>query len=365
MRKRDYYEVLGVGRNADKSEIKKAYRKAATKHHPDKNPGDHEAEEKFKEAAEAYEVLHDDEKRNLYNQFGHAGLKGTGFSGFGGFEDIFSSFGDIFSDIFGTGSGARTRHADKGTDLRYDLSIELEEAATGTERVIDINKSVTCTKCNGTGAQKGTYPETCPTCHGRGQVARQHGFFSISTPCHTCSGMGQVIRNPCGNCGGTGKAQESKSLKVKIPAGVESGQHLRVSGEGEAGERGATAGDLYVVIHVKQHRIFDRSNGDLVCQLHISFAQATLGTEIEVPTLLGKATLKIPKGTQTHSLFKVRGEGMPGIHGSRKGDLIVQVVMQTPKRLSREQEELLREFADVSGESVSEKSKGFFQRFHR
>jgi molecular chaperone DnaJ len=362
--KRDYYEVLGVDRNADKAEIKKAYRKAAVKYHPDKNPDDKEAEEKFKEASEAFQVLYDDEKRRLYDQFGHAGLKGSGFSGFSGFEDIFSSFGDIFSDIFG-GFGTRSRHPGTGASLRYDLSVELEEAATGVEKIIEFTKNVTCAECGGSGARPGTYPETCPVCHGHGQVAKRHGFFSISTTCHKCGGAGKIITHPCPKCHGGGKTQEAKSLNVKIPAGIESGQQLRLSGEGETGERGAPPGDLYVVIHIKPHRVFERSDKDLLCQLPISFTQAALGAEIEVPTLLGKATLTIRKGTQTHSLFKIPGEGMPDLRGGRKGDLIVQVIVQTPKKFSRKQEALLREFAELSGEKVSEKSEGFFQRFIR
>ncbi len=362
--KRDYYEILGVDRNTAKAEIKKAYRKAAVKYHPDKNPDDKEAEEKFKEASEAFQVLHDDEKRRLYDQFGHAGLKGAGFSGFSGFEDIFSNFGDIFSDIFG-GFGARSRHPGTGASLRYDLPIELEEAATGAEKIIEFTKSVACAECGGSGARSGTYPETCSVCHGHGQVAKRHGFFSISVTCHRCGGSGKVITHPCPQCRGEGKAQESKSLKVKIPAGIESGQQLRLSGEGEAGERGAPPGDLYVVIHIKPHRIFERSDNDLLCQLPISFTQAALGAEIEVPTLLGKASLTIKKGTQTHALFKIQGEGLPSLRGGRQGDLIVQVIVQVPKKFSRKQETLLREFAELSGEKVSEKSEGFFQRFIR
>jgi len=362
MNKRDYYEVLGVDKGSSKSEIKKAYRSAAMKYHPDKTDGDKESEEKFKEASEAYDVLHDESKRKIYDQFGHAGLKGSGFSGAGGFEDIFSNFGDIFSDIFG---GGRARHSGAGSDLRYDLTIELDEAATGTNSVIDFDKKETCTHCAGSGAEKGTSPQTCNTCGGRGEVARQHGFFAVRTTCPSCGGSGQTIKDKCKKCHGVGSEQVRKSLTVKIPAGIESGQHLKLAGEGEPGKRGGPPGDLFVVIHVNQHKIFERSGRDLICQLPISFVQATLGAEIEVPTLLSKATLKIPKGTETHALFKIRGEGMPQLHGGGNGDLIVQVIVQVPKKLTKDMEELLRQYAELSGEKVSEKAEGFFQRFLR
>ncbi len=362
MDKRDYYEVICIGRSASKDEIKKAYRKAAMKYHPDKNPGDREAEEKFKEASEAYEVLSDESKRQIYDQFGHAGLKGSGFSGFSGFEDIFSNFGDIFSDIFG---GGRARHRGGGADLRYDMSITLEEAATGADKEIEFKKSVRCDACGGSGAELGTRPETCQTCGGQGQVARQHGFFAVSTTCPSCGGSGCVIKSPCGNCRGTGKATEDKTLNVKVPAGINAGQNLRLTGEGEAGTHSGPPGDLYVVIHIKEHAIFEREDQHLVCQLPISFSQAALGAEMEMPTLLGRATLKIPKGTQTHKLFKIKGEGMPSLGGGANGDLLVQVVVKTPEKLSKEQERVIREYAELSGEKVSEKTKGFFHRFTR
>ena len=368
MTKKDYYEILGVGRDASKEEIKKAYRKAAMKYHPDKNQDDKVAEEKFKEAAEAYEVLRDESKRSTYDRFGHEGLRGSGFSGFRGAEDIFSSFSDIFGDIFGGGfggGGASRASRGQGADLRYDLEIELEEAATGLEKNIELRKNVRCPHCEGAGAEPGTSVDVCSTCGGHGQVARQQGFFSISMPCPTCSGSGKIIKNRCGTCNGNRKVVKKKSLIVKIPAGIESGQNLRLKGEGEPGEYGAPDGDLYVVIGVAPHRHFERHGKDLVCQLNITFAQAALGAEIEIDTLLGKSTLLVPKGTETHTLLKVRGEGLPSVQGRGKGDLAVQVVVKTPQRLDDEQEELLRKFAEIEGESVLEKAKGVFEKLFR
>jgi len=368
MTKRDYYEILGVERQAPKEEIKKAYRKAAMKHHPDKNPGDKAAEDKFKEAAEAYEVLHDDNKRSTYDRFGHDGLKGSGFSGFRGAEDIFSNFSDIFGDIFGGGfGGGRSSRSSRGqgADLRYDLEIELEEAATGLEKNIEVRKNVRCSGCDGSGAEKGTSADVCSTCGGHGQVARQQGFFSISMPCPTCSGSGKIIKNPCKKCNGQRKVVKTKNLNVKVPAGIESGQNLRLTGEGEPGEHGAPDGDLYVTVSIAPHQLFERHGKDLVCQLNVSFSQAALGAELEIDTLSGKSTLMVPKGTQTHTLLKVRGEGMPSLHGRSKGDLVVQVVVKTPQRLDADQEELLRKFAEIEGESVLEKAKGVFEKLFR
>ena len=364
MIKKDYYEVLGVERSVSKVEIKKAYRTAAVKHHPDRNPGNKESEEKFKEAAEAYEVLHDEQKRQIYDRYGHEGLKGTGFSGFRGFEDIFSSFGDVFEEFFG-GFGGGRRSTGRGADLRYHMSIDLEEAAEGAEKIIDLVLDVPCSACHGTRAEPGTSPERCSVCGGYGQVRRTQGFFSVNITCHTCGGLGQVIKHPCKQCAGQGKEKKEKQLSVKIPSGVDTGSHLRLVGEGEPSISTGRDGDLYVLIDVKDHSVFERHGNDLACQLPISFAQAALGVEIEVPTLLGEATLSIPARTQTHKLFRVRGEGMPILHDRGKGDLIVQVIIKTPDKLSKEQEKLLREYAELSGEAVKKPSKGFFKKLYK
>ena len=368
MIKKDYYEVLGVDKNSDKAEIKKAYRKAAMKYHPDKNPDDKEAEEKFKESSEAYEVLHDDEKRRLYDQFGHDGLKRTGFSGFRGAEDIFSAFGDIFGDIFGGGFGGgfgRRKQQGQGSDLRYDMEITLEEAATGLSKEVVVSKNVSCSVCNGTCSEEGYGPTTCTTCNGQGQVARREGFFSFAVTCPACNGAGQMIKNPCKKCRGTGVELKEKKLNVKVPAGIETGQNLRLTGEGEPGKYGARNGDLFVVVHVTQHDNFERHGDDLVCQLPISFAQAALGSDMEIHTLLGEATIKIPKGTQSQTLLRIKGEGMPMLQRKGRGDLIVQVVVKTPEKITKEQEELLRKFAELSGDKVKGKSKGVFEKLFR
>ncbi|MBI5637895.1 MAG: molecular chaperone DnaJ [Nitrospinae bacterium] len=357
MTKRDYYEVLGVERGAPKEEIKKAYRKAAMKFHPDKNPGDKAAEESFKEAAEAYEVLHDDKKRQVYDRYGHEGLRGTGFSGFEGAEDIFANFGDIFGDLFGGGFGRRERG--RGADLRYDLTLTLEEAATGLDKVIDIKKHVICPSCHGTKTEPGTHPATCPSCGGAGQVRRQAGFFAIQTPCGACQGTGQIIKNPCKKCKGSGKQVEKKELKVKIPAGIDEGQHLRLVGEGEPGSLGMPDGDLYVVIEVEKHEKFERHGDDLATRAGISFPVAALGGELDVPTIYGTTVkLEIPRGTPSHKLFRIKGEGMPVLQRRGKGDLHVQVVIEVPDKLTKEQEALLRDFAKISGENV--KKGGIF-----
>ncbi|MDH5543160.1 MAG: molecular chaperone DnaJ [Nitrospinota bacterium] len=368
MIKRDYYEVLGVERNSDKSEIKKAYRKAAMKYHPDKNPGDKEAEEKFKESSEAYEVLHDDEKRRLYDQFGHDGLKRTGFSGFRGAEDIFSAFGDIFGDIFGggfSGGFGRRKQQGQGGDLRYDLEISLEDAARGMDKEITVVKNILCPVCEGSCSAEGYGPTTCSTCNGQGQVARRQGFFSFAVTCPKCNGQGQVIKNPCKKCGGTGVEMKERKLRVKVPAGIESGQNLRLTGEGEPGKYGARNGDLFAVVHIRQHDNFERHGDDLVCQLPISFAQAALGADMEIKTLLDEATIKIPPGTQSQSLLRVKGEGMPMLQRKGRGDLIVQVIVKTPENLTGEQEEILRKFAEISGDSVKGKNKGVFEKLFR
>lgn len=352
MVKHDYYEILGVSRNATDEEIKKAYRQMALKYHPDRTPGDKEAEEKFKEAAEAYEVLKDTEKRSLYDHFGHEGLKRTGFQGFTGFDDIFSSFGDIFEDFFGFG-GRRRRdrsYVQRGADLRYDLSISLREAAFGKEKEIEFDKHELCKTCSGTGVKPGKSKQTCPSCAGKGQVSHTQGFFTISSTCSRCSGQGEINPNPCKECRGSGLALVQKQLKVKIPAGVETGIRLKLSGEGEAGERGGPAGDLYVVLHVEADPFFERQGNDIICQIPISFSQAALGAHIEVPTLNGHEKITIPPGTQTGQTFTIHGAGIPFLQRKGKGDELVQVVVKTPTRLSPRQVKLFEELASMEQE---------------
>jgi len=361
--KRDYYEVLGIGRNANDEEIKKAYRKLALKYHPDKNPGDNESEEKFKESAEAYEVLRDPEKRSLYDHYGHEGLRGTGFQGFTGFEDIFSSFSDIFEDFFGFGTGGRKRETSRrGSDLKYDLQISFLEAAFGKEAEIEIERPEECQNCKGSGAKPGTSRLQCHVCGGRGQIIRSQGFFSISTTCYQCNGEGTIIKESCKECNGRGRIRETKKILVKIPRGVETGSRIRLKGEGERGIKGGPYGDLYIFIHVEPHPFFERDGDDVICQIPISFSQATLGSEIEVPILEGSKKLTIPAGTQTNETFRLKGEGFYHLHGSGRGDLLIQVVVKTPTSLTKRQEELLREFAEISGEEISKKQKNFFQK---
>ncbi|MFZ1986730.1 MAG: molecular chaperone DnaJ [Desulfatitalea sp.] len=360
--KRDYYEVLGVAKSASESDLKAAYRKLALKYHPDRNPGDKAAEDSFKEAAEAYEVLRDAQKRQLYDRYGHQGLENSGFSGFGGFEDIFSSFGDIFEDFFGFNSrrGGRGR-AQRGADLRYDLSINFMEAVFGVETTIDLEKHETCTACEGRGAEPGTHPETCPQCRGAGQVGRSQGFFTIRTTCPQCRGAGQIIAKPCKTCNGHGQHMARKSVTVKIPAGVDSDSRLRLSGEGEAGAMGGPAGDLYVFIHVKPHDFFRREENDVICQIPISFVQATLGDKIVVPTLKGEKTLEIPKGTQFGDVFRFRSEGVPSLRTGRPGDQVIQVTVKTPTNLNKKQEALLKEFAALEDAKLGKRLKELFK----
>jgi len=363
MTKRDYYEILGISRTASADEIKKAYRQLALKYHPDRNPGDSECEEKFKEASEAYEVLRDQEKRNLYDRFGHEGLRNSGFSGFAGFDDIFASFGDIFEDFFGFGGfGGRRRNrstARRGADLRYDMSISLHDAAFGIEKNIEVEKAVQCSACSGSGAAPGTSPETCGMCRGTGRVMQQQGFFSIATTCPRCRGNGTTVAKPCKHCKGSGRELQKKSLKVKIPAGVETGMKLRLNSEGEPGERNGPPGDLYVFLHVEEDSFFKRHDNDIVCQVPISFSQAALGTELEVPTLYGQERLKIPRGIQSGDLLSIRGAGMPYLNSRGKGDQIVQIIVKTPSKLSKKQEELFKELAAL--EERDEDKKGFIQ----
>ena len=368
MNKRDYYEVLGVSRESGEVEFKAAYRKMALKYHPDRNPGDKEAEEKFKEAAEAYDVLTDAEKRQLYDRFGHEGLAGSGFRGFNGFEDIFSNFGDIFEGIFGFGGGGGRTRARQGKSLRYDLELSLKEAFHGKEAEISFPRLEGCSTCHGSGAKPGTQPQTCGTCQGRGQVIRSQGFFQVSSTCPACHGQGEIISQPCPECGGGGKTRVEKEIQVKIPAGVDTGSQLRLRGEGESGENGGPPGDLFVVIHVKEHNFFAREDDDLICQIPISFVQATLGDTMAIPLLGEEDTheLTIPKGTQPDEIIKVPGKGMVSLRGFRKrGDLYIKIVVKIPEKLNQRQTELLQEFAQTEGLALSKKKgkgKGFWKK---
>ena len=349
MSKRDYYQVLGVQKNASEADLKKAFRRLAMKYHPDRNQGNTESERMFKESKEAYDVLSDAKKRAAYDQLGHAGVDasagfggGPGDMGAGGFSDI---FGDVFGDIFGGRGGGR--RSNRGADLRYDLPLTLEEAVAGTEVKIRIPASVECHHCGGTGAKRGTKPKTCTTCGGAGQVRMQQGFFSIQQTCPECHGGGQVIDNPCSHCHGAGRIQQQKTLSVKVPAGVDTGDRIRLAGEGEAGERGGATGDLYVQVHVKEHHIFTREDSHLFCEVPIGFVIAALGGELEVPTLNGKVVLKIPAGTQTGKMFRMRGKGVKPVRGGAVGDLICRVIVETPVNLTERQKELLRELDET------------------
>ncbi|MBO1924148.1 molecular chaperone DnaJ [Thiomicrorhabdus sp. 6S3-12] len=344
MSKRDYYEVLGVSKSASEGEIKKAYRKLAMKYHPDRNPDDKEAEDKFKEASEAYEVLSDAQKRATYDQFGHAGLdgQGGGHGGFGG--GGFGGFGDIFEDLFGGGFGGGHRGPRPGADMQYELDITLEQAVSGTKIDIKIPTKDVCDVCDGTGAESSSDVEVCSTCGGAGQVRMQQGFFAVNTTCPTCHGTGKIIKKACKKCHGEGYVHDTKTLSVSIPAGVDTGDRIRLQGEGEAGEQGAPKGDLYVRIHVKKHSVFERDGNNLFCQIPLSFATAALGGSLDVPTLGGKANLKIPAGTQSGQRFKLSGKGVKSVRSSLVGDLIVQVHIETPVKLTARQKELLEEF---------------------
>jgi len=355
--KRDYYEILGVDREADMNTIKRAYRKLAMKYHPDRNPDDAEAAEHFREVTEAYEVLSDQEKRARYDQFGHAGVDDQmqdfwsrgGFQDSHAFRDFGDVFGDIFGDVFGFGGGGR---AARGADLRYQLELTLEEAATGREVELDIPKQVACDTCHGSGARPGTNPIPCRTCGGHGQVQMNQGFFAVRRTCPACHGLGKQIESPCVDCGGSGRVRTQKRMKVRIPEGVYDGAQIRVSGEGEAGPQGAPSGDLYIVVSLKKHPIFERDGADLHCNMPITFPQAALGSEVEAPTLGGKVKIRIPAGTQSGKVFRLKGHGVSDIRARHKGDLYVRVQVDVPKRMTKEQERLLREFADATGDDV-------------
>lgn len=364
MSKRDYYEVLGVARDTSEREIKKAYKRLAMKFHPDRNPGDKAAEASFKEIKEAYEILTDSDKKAAYDQFGHAGVdpnRGGHGGGQGDFGDI---FGDVFGDIFGGGRrGGGQRQAARGSDLRYNLELSLEEAVRGLTKELRIPTLAACDLCDGSGAKKGTSATTCGTCHGQGQVQMRQGFFAVQQACPTCHGRGKIIKDPCSKCHGEGRVEKSKTLSVKIPAGVDTGDRIRLTGEGEAGEFGAPPGDLYVQVSVREHAIFTRDANNLYCEVPISFSKAALGGEIEVPTLDGKVSLKIPTETQTGRMFRLRGKGVKSVRSHAVGDLLCKVVMETPVNLNEKQKELLREFeATLTGESKkhSPKAEGFF-----
>lgn len=384
--KRDYYEILGVAKGSSDPEIKKAYRKLAVKYHPDKNPGDKEAEDKFKEIGEAYEVLSNADKRAAYDRYGHAAFAGGaagpgGFAGgAGGFHDPFDVFrevfgaggggggmgGGIFDEIFGGGfGGGGSRTSNRGADLRYDLEISLEEAFRGCEKQISIRKANTCDACGGSGAQKGSGSKTCPTCGGAGNVTVSRGFFSMSQTCPKCNGAGVIIEKPCSTCHGEGRTETSTKIQLRIPAGVDTGSRLRSSGQGEAGLRGGPPGDLYVVLHVKEHPLFERHDEDLHCQVPIQFTTAALGGQITVPTLEGKATIKVPPGTQTGSIFRLRGKGMPDLRSKTPGDLHIHLKVEVPNKLNSEQKEKLQAFADTCDDSTHPEGNSFFEKAKR
>src|SRR5688572_28182449 len=367
-KKRDYYEVLGVNRDASEEDIKKAYRKLAMKHHPDRNPDSKDAEERFKEAKEAYEILCEPEKRRAYDAYGHAGVNpqmgmgGEGGPGFGGFAE---AFGDIFSDIFGGGQGRGRSTVFRGAELRYNLEVSLEQAARGTETKIRIPTMEACETCHGSGAKTGTQPKTCETCHGQGTVRLSQGFFSIQQTCPTCHGSGKMISDPCVTCRGAGRIKKHKTLSVKIPAGVDEGDRIRLSGEGESGVNGGPPGDLYVVIHLTEHSVFQREGDDLHCEMPISFSQAALGGEIETPPLDGSAKIKIPPETQSGQVFRLRGKGIKGVRSTYPGDLMCQVVVETPVRLTDRQKDLLRELEEINtrdGNRHNPRAKGFMDK---
>jgi molecular chaperone DnaJ len=375
MSKRDYYEVLGVSKSASEAELKKAFRKLSMKYHPDRNPDNAEAEESFKEAKEAYEILKDPQKRAAYDQFGHAGVDPSmGGGGFGGGHgNAGDFFSDIFGDIFGGGAsqGGGANRAYRGSDLQYNLEISFEDAIFGTSVDIRVPSQQTCEACTGTGAKAGTHPQSCPTCHGTGQVRMQQGFFSVQQTCPQCHGQGKIISDPCPECHGQGRTEKQKTLSVKIPMGVDTGDRIRLSGEGEAGINGGPTGDLYVQVHVKPHELFKRDGNDLSCEFPVAFTVAALGGEVEVPTMEGKVSLRIPEGTQTGKVFRLRGKGVKSVRSASKGDLYCHLMVETPVNLTKKQKELLEAFDETLDEggkrhspqehSWGDKAKSFFE----
>ena len=382
MSKRDYYEVLGVGREATAEEIKKSYRKLAVKYHPDKNPDDKTAEDKFKELGEAYDVLSEPEKRAAYDRFGHAAFAqgGGGARGGGGFHDPFDIFrevfgaggggaaaggmGGIFEQFFGGGGGGRgdRENRQRGSDLRYDMQISLEEAAMGAEKEIEVSKLEACGGCKGSGAEGGSRVVSCQTCGGRGQVVSSRGFFQVSQTCPRCRGTGQTVEKPCQKCRGEGRVEQASRIKLRIPAGIEDGSRLRSTGNGEAGIRGGPRGDLYVVVHIKEHEFFERDGENLYCEVAVNFATAALGGEVKVPTFEGPAALKVPPATQSGTVFKLKGKGMPLLNSSVKGDLMARLTIAVPQKLTPEQKKKIEELAELLGDEVSTPQKGVFER---
>jgi len=370
MTKRDYYEVLGVGREASGEEVKRAYRQLALKHHPDRNPGNKEAEERFKEAAEAYSVLGDQEKRATYDRFGLDGLRGEGFTGFSGFDaSIFGDFEDIlgsffgFGDIFGGRSRGRRSHPQRGRDLALEFEVSLEQAASGIEKEINLSRAEHCPECRGTGITPGTNKTACPTCQGRGQIRYQQGFFAVSRPCSHCHGAGEIITSPCRHCRGSGLIKQKGKITVRIPAGIEDGNRLRIEGQGEAGDAGADPGDLYVLVRVAKHPFFERQDNNLFCQVPVSISQAALGASIEVSGLdHNTEVMKIPPGTQTGAVFRLRGLGIKDLRSHHKGDLFVKVQVQTPENLSKEEKALLRRLAELRGEDLDKTDRSVIDK---
>jgi len=361
--KRDFYEVLGVARDSEPDDVKRAYRQMALKFHPDRNPGDKDAEKRFKEAAEAYEVLSDPEKRQRYDRYGHAGLEGAAVHDFRSTDDIMSAFSDIFGGgLFGDLFGERRRGPRPGPDLLMKLEIELVEAARGTSRSIEVSRQEFCSDCRGSGSRKGTSPTTCNYCGGRGQIVQARGFFQVATTCPACGGDGVRVTDPCPTCRGAGRTPSASKLQVDVPPGVESGMWLQLRNQGELGDIGAPRGNLRIQVVVKRHPFFERRRNDLFCQVPISFAQATLGAEIQVPTLDGPDTVMVPRGTQSGEMIRIKGRGMPDISGRGRGDELVEVVVETPRHLTPRQEELLREFAEIEHEQVSPRRKSFFEK---
>jgi len=370
MAKRDYYEVLGLDKNASADDIKRAYRRMAIKHHPDKNPGNKEAEAKFKECAEAYEVLSDADKRRQYDQYGHEGLRGAGMHDFSrmNVDDIFSMFGleDLFGEFFGGGRrSARRGGAARGYDLETAVELTLDEVAKGSEKTIEFTRQDTCGECNGSGSDKGSSVSRCPTCGGSGQIARGGGFFQMVSMCPQCRGEGHIITRPCKRCGGTGRMPKKRTVSIRVPAGVHEGQGIRVANEGEPGRGGGPRGDLYCYVKLKAHEFLERDGNNLVAVVPISFTQAALGTMIDVPSLNGTEQLKIPAGTQYGSIFRIKGRGLPDMRTHRTGDQLVQIIIETPAHLNSQQEELLREFAKTENKTVSPKAVGFFEKLKK